>query len=106
MQRIRVSDYPLVFWLGRLIADGQRSVFDLGGHIGVSYYGFRKYTDYPPDLSWTIHDLPSEMAAGRRWAQGHEPERQHPSPDPGQHADGPDARCSTGPLPSLAYTLP
>src|SRR3546814_1646742 len=96
MQRIRVSDYPLVFWLGRLIADGQRSVFDLGGHIGVSYYGFRKYIDYPADLSWTIHDLPSVMAAGRRWAQGHDAERQLSFIDSVEHADGQDILLSTG----------
>src|SRR3546814_11009075 len=54
MQRIRVSDYPLVFWLERLIADGQRSVFAHGGHLGVSYYGCRTYIDYTPDLSWPL----------------------------------------------------
>src|SRR3546814_3342924 len=98
MQRIRVSDYLLVFWLGRLIADGQRSVFDLGGNIGVSYYGFRKYIDYPPDLSWTIPDLSSVMAAGRRWAHGHAAERQHAFSDSVEQADGHAQLFRTGAL--------
>src|SRR3546814_6198233 len=33
MQRIRVCDYPLVFWLGRLFEHGQRRVFNLVGHM-------------------------------------------------------------------------
>jgi putative methyltransferase (TIGR04325 family) len=106
MQRIRTSDYPLVFWLGRLIADGQRSIFDLGGHIGVSYYGFRKYLDYPADLGWTIHDLPSVMAAGKRWADEHDASGQLGFTDSPEHADGKDVLVSTGALQYLDYTLP
>ena len=106
MQRIRVSDYPLVFWLGRLIANGQRRIFDLGGHIGVSYYGFREYLDYPPDLTWTIHDLPSVMAAGKRWADGHDASGQLSFTDFPEHADGKDILLSTGALQYLDYTLP
>src|SRR5690606_17673283 len=105
MQRIRTSDYPLLFWLGRLIAGGQRSIFDLGGHIGVTYYGFRKYLHYPPDLTWTIHDLPTVMAAGRTWAQSHDAEGQLSFIEFAEHADGKDVLVSTGALQYLDYTL-
>lgn len=106
MRRIRVSDYPLVFWLGRLLADGRRRVFDLGGHIGVSYYGFRDYLDYPADLEWTVHDLPAVMATGRKWADEHDAARQLKFTDSPADADGQDILVSTGALQYLDYTLP
>lgn len=106
MRRIRASDYPLVFWLGRLLADGRRRVFDLGGHIGVSYYGFSDYLDYPSDLTWTIHDVPAVMAAGRKWAAGHDARRQLSFTDDPAGADGQDVLVSTGALQYLEYTLP
>ena len=106
MRRIRVSDYPLVFWLGRLLDEGHRRIFDLGGHIGVSYYGFGDYLEYPADLEWTIHDLPSVMAAGRKWAAEHDPARRLAFTDSLEDADGQDILVSTGALQYLDYTLP
>ncbi len=106
MERIRVSDYPLVFWLGRLLAAGGRRVFDLGGHIGVSYYGFRRYLDYPAGLRWTVHDLPSVMEAGRKWALAHDPDGRLAFTGSPSDADGHDILVSTGALQYLDYTLP
>jgi len=106
LKRIRVSDYPLVYWLSRLIGGGCRSVFDLGGHIGVSYYGFRHYIDYPQDLDWCVHDVPAVMAAGRKWAAEHDNARQLRFSDARESADGCDVLVSTGALQYLDYTLP
>lgn len=106
LRNIRVSDYPLVYWLGRLLAEGQRRIFDLGGHIGVSYYGFRHYLDYPPDLAWTVHDVPAVMAAGRKWAAEHDPQGKLAFAGSPDAADGQDILLSTGALQYLDYTLP
>src|SRR3546814_20702182 len=46
------------------------------------------------------------MAAGRRWAQGHDAERQLSFTDSVEHADGQDILLSTGALQYLDYTLP
>lgn len=106
LQRIRVSDYPLVYWLRRLLADGARRIFDLGGHVGVSYYGFRPYLDYPTDMAWTVHDVPAVMAAGRKRAGEHDATRQLAFANSAQDASGCDVLLSTGTLQYLDYTLP
>lgn len=68
------TDYPILYWLGRLSGQYQ-SVFDIGGHIGVKYYAFRKYLDYPHELRWRVCDVPAvtqagEEVASERGAQG------------------------------------
>lgn len=105
-QRVRATDYPLMFWLGRSLEAGCRHVFDLGGNIGVSYYAFRAYLRYPAGLQWTVHDLPCVMEAGRRWAQSHDPQRQLAFAASPRGADGQDVLASTGALQYLEYTLP
>ena len=62
IKRIYPSDYPVIFWLQKLFAQAQSSVFDLGGHIGIGYYGYQRYLDYPPGLRWTVSDVPAVMA--------------------------------------------
>src|SRR3546814_17478477 len=46
------------------------------------------------------------MAAGRRWAQGHDAERQLSFTDSVEHADGQDILLRTGALQYLDYTHP
>ena len=106
LERIRVSDYPLVYWLSKLLAEGRRRIFDLGGNIGVSYYGFGRYIDYPAHLRWQVHDVPAVMAAGRKWAAQHDPQQRIAFADSPDHADGADVLLSTGALQYLDYTLP
>jgi putative methyltransferase (TIGR04325 family) len=105
LEAIRVSDYPLLFWLSRLIAAGNRNVFDLGGNIGVTYYGFGRYIEYPHDLRWQVHDMPVVMAAGRQRAAEHDPGRRLSFADAPELADGADVLVSTGALQYLDYTL-
>jgi putative methyltransferase (TIGR04325 family) len=95
-----------VYWLGRLLAEGQRRVFDLGGHIGVSYYGFGNYLEFPDDLQWQVHDTPATMAAGREWARDHDPARRLGFADSPDAADGQDVLVASGVLQYLDYTLP
>ena len=41
--RIFPFDYPILFWLQKLLPACQL-LFDLGGNVGISYYGYRKYS--------------------------------------------------------------
>ena len=61
-------DYPSLFWLGRSIDAGMRRVFDLGGHVGIKYYAFRRVLAYPAGLRWTVCDVPAVVQAGRELA--------------------------------------
>ncbi len=106
LDQIRVSDYPVVHWLSRLLATGERRVFDLGGHIGLSYYGFRRYLDYPSDMAWLVHDVAAVASAGRDWAVAHDPNRQLAFTDARDDADGADVLFTSGALQYLEYTLP
>ncbi len=72
VDRIFPSDYPEMFWLAKLFAARCDRVFDVGGHIGVAYYAYDRYVDYPPSLDWLVHDLPAVMAEGREWAKEHD----------------------------------
>jgi len=71
-RQLTTSDYPVLYWVSRLIDEGQRRIFDLGGHIGVAYYAFQRFRPFPGDLRWTVSDLPTTMTAGRAWAQAHD----------------------------------
>lgn len=103
---IRVSDYPVVHWLSRLLAQGRHRIFDLGGHIGVSYYGFRQYLTYPQDLQWCVHDVPAVVDAGRAWAQQYDPDGMLRFADVPDAANDHDVLITCGALQYLEYTLP
>ena len=66
-ERLRVVplDYPVLFWLQKLLP-GARLMFDFGGNVGISYFGFRKYLQYPPMLEWLVMDVAAVVAAGKR----------------------------------------
>ena len=104
--RIRVSDYPMVYWLTRLLDAGHRRIFDLGGHIGVTYYGFRDYLDFPANVSWTVHDVPVVVEAGRAHAKKSDPDGVLRFTHDRDHADGHDVLVTSGALQYLEYTLP
>lgn len=67
LRGVQLEDYPVVFWLREALRDS-RSILEIGGHVGVAYYGFSSVLDYPEDLSWTIFDVPTIVEAGRRLA--------------------------------------
>lgn len=64
---VRHEDYPVLFWMREAFEDS-RSVFEIGGHVGVAYYGFEQVLTYPADLMWTICDVPSVVSAGEALA--------------------------------------
>jgi len=62
------SDYPVLFWLEKVLADS-RVLLDIGGYVGISYYTYRKYLQYPENLQWIIQDVPAVTAAGTEIAR-------------------------------------
>lgn len=67
--RLHVSpfDYPVMFWLQQLLP-GCRLLFDFGGGVGISYFGYRKYLQYPPTMTWLVAELPAAAALGAKIA--------------------------------------
>jgi putative methyltransferase (TIGR04325 family) len=57
------SDYPVLLWLQSLLPTSSR-LFDLGGNIGLHFYTFQRYLQYPTGFEWQICDLPEITAAG------------------------------------------
>jgi len=65
---VQLEDYPVLYWLRSAFADSN-SLLEIGGHIGVAYYGFSSVLQYPASLTWTILDVPSIAAAGEALAR-------------------------------------
>jgi putative methyltransferase (TIGR04325 family) len=61
-------DYPVMWWLERAFRSGATAVVDIGGSVGVHYYGYRRYLEMPPDLEWRVAELPAMVAIGRELA--------------------------------------
>lgn len=102
---LRACDYPALHWVQRILAEGGRAVFDLGGHIGVAYYGFERYIDYPLGTSWTVNDLPIVTAAGRALANRRDTFGRLHFADSPAAANGADLLICTGALQYLDYSL-
>jgi putative methyltransferase (TIGR04325 family) len=68
LETVRLSDYPVLFWLARVIGPETRRLFDLGGHVGVRFYGFRTRLSLPAHFSWQVMDVPAVVEAGRALA--------------------------------------
>lgn len=68
LEQVFPTDYPPLFWLSKLLASA-RSLFDFGGHVGVKYYAYARYLDYPPDLQWIVCDVPAVTRAGDELAR-------------------------------------
>lgn len=69
LDKIFDDDYPAAFWIGKALQQGCRSVFEIGGHVGVAYYGISHYLDFPPDLRWEVCEVPAIAAEGRHLAK-------------------------------------
>jgi len=74
MKKACQSDYAVLLWLGRVIdenraIDANTVLFDFGGHVGISYFGWQSYLAYPPGMRWTVYDVPTIARAGADLAQ-------------------------------------
>src|SRR5271166_4616588 len=65
--RIWPSDYAVLFWL-RSLLQRRWQVFDLGGSVGLSFYGFAKYLQFPKDLTWKVCEVPAVACCGTKLA--------------------------------------
>lgn len=72
---VRSSDYPVLFWLEKLLPNNPR-VFDFGGYLGISYYSFQNHLKYPANLQWTIYDVPAVAETGAKLAEEKDARRQ------------------------------
>ena len=61
---VSASTYPVLFWL-RTVLQKNSSVVDLGGSIGLTYYGYRRYAEFPEGLRWTVVEVPKIAQQGR-----------------------------------------
>lgn len=102
--RLNPSDYPLLFWLREVLTPGVR-VFDLGGHVGITFFGFRRLLTYPEGMRWTICDVPAVVESGRSFAASQE----KPWPDftvERGDGDGAEVFLAAGVLQYVEETLP
>lgn len=103
--QVHFDDYPALFWIGRSLDEGLRSVFDLGGHVGIKYYAFRRLLNYPADLRWTVCDVPHVAQAGRELAAQRDSTPPLSFCTEAQDASGCDLLYASGSLQYLATTL-
>jgi putative methyltransferase (TIGR04325 family) len=66
-EKLRVSDYPVLFYLHPLLANA-RVLFDLGGSVGNLFYSYRRHCELPQGFRWRVLDLPETMGAGQQLA--------------------------------------
>jgi putative methyltransferase (TIGR04325 family) len=64
----KISDFAALFYLSRLVKPGYR-IFDFGGNTGVLFYSYQRRWTMPPDVKWTVCDVPAVIEAGREFAR-------------------------------------
>jgi putative methyltransferase (TIGR04325 family) len=68
IDELNPADYPVLYWLSQLLP-GAKSVFELGGSVGVGYYAYRRYLPFPPQLRWIICEVPETARMGAEIAR-------------------------------------
>lgn len=63
-------DYPVVFWLDRLLPQ-ITAVTDAGGHLGTKYIAFSGVLDLS-GVNWVVYDLPGIIQAARARQKNHQ----------------------------------
>lgn len=104
-RRVYINDYPMMLWLSKFFESGSRSVFDLGGHVGIAYYAYQRYVRYPEGLRWQVMDVPAVNDAGKAWAEDNDPAARLSFTDQAEDASGVDIFFAAGSLQYLDYTL-
>jgi len=64
---VRLSTYPIFFWLDQLYREND-SLVDVGGSIGLTYYGYRRLGRLPPGATWTVVEVSAIAQQGREIA--------------------------------------
>lgn len=68
---IRAYDYPMLFWLKHIFNETTEdiSIFDFGGNVGIHFYAYQKYINYPKNLKWTVFEVAEIVKAGKKLAK-------------------------------------
>jgi putative methyltransferase (TIGR04325 family) len=98
-------DYPAIFWLERSFALGARQVFDVGGHIGIKFYAFKRLLTLPADLVWTVCDVPAVVTRGAAVAAKREPAQRLRFTSDYAAVSGADVLFASGVIQYLPMTL-
>ena len=64
---VRPSTYPIFFWVKQLCGESHALV-DLGGSIGLTYYGYRRFAKLPANATWTVVEVPKMALQGAKIA--------------------------------------
>jgi putative methyltransferase (TIGR04325 family) len=68
IDRVVASTYPIFFWLSQVFGEGDALV-DVGGSIGLTYYGYRRMGRLPPNATWTVLEVTKIAEQGAHIAQ-------------------------------------
>lgn len=68
LDQVQYEDYPVLFWLQKLIRPGIQIV-DLGGSTGGTFYAFDSALGLPDDTAWLVAELPAAVSIGKRVAE-------------------------------------
>ncbi|MGB3388146.1 MAG: methyltransferase, TIGR04325 family [Pseudaminobacter sp.] len=64
MCQVVLWDYPVLFWLERLLPQIDCLV-DAGGHMGTKFRAFRPLLPIDGKIDWIVYDLPAIVRAGK-----------------------------------------
>lgn len=64
---VRLSTYPVFFWLSCLLREDS-TLIDLGGSIGLTYYAYRRHLTLPQGATWIVVEVPAIADEGARIA--------------------------------------
>lgn len=108
LKRLRIDDhdYPAMLWLAKSFGEGMQRVVDCGGSVGIKFFAFGKFIDFPADLDWLVIDVPAVVTRGREFAASRRAASAlRFSPEIAQ-ADGCDVFLASGVLQYLERPLP
>ncbi len=97
------TDYPILFWLNKIMEPGMK-VFDLGGHVGVSFYAYKKYLGALQRVTWQVCDVPAVIKADKKLADKKNENVLTFTVDSNK-ADGVDILLASGSLQYLEYNI-
>ncbi len=100
----KISDFAALFYLNQLIGPGTR-VFDFGGNTGVLFYSYQRRWTMPPNVTWTVCDVPAVIEAGREFARTR-PSEGLDFTSRFEDAGGADLLFTSGTLQYVPETLP
>ena len=103
--RLDTYDYPSLYWIGRSMAEGMSSVFDVGGSIGIKYYAFLEPLSRTPVARWLVEDVPAVVDYGRQFARERGTQERLQFTSQFSDGDGMDLLFASGVVQYLPETL-